>query len=335
MNETRQQSATASGTPAVSPQRMTSTAASQVSFDTTTITTTSTTSEESGAIPSKISNRDSSCVQVAVRVRPVLAWEKKENVCQVIGTDSLQIGGSSGPRFTFDRVFDPSTTQAQLYTAVVQPLVDKCLQGYNATIFAYGQTGSGKTHTILGPADSWMSYNASGPTESTAGVLPRALHALFQALENQVDPNDPAAFTYSVTLQFLEVYGEDLRDLLAPRSATNTAKLTVREFNDVSLFYLCRSVCGIVEFGRMHVNIVFISYTLLHFASVFLSNLLHSQLIHQSMSSLLFSLDSYHTGARSSRCRRGTMCHGSICHTRRRTGEFTSRHGRYSHECIQ
>ena len=183
-----------------------------------------------GALTSPSSSTRDSCVQVAVRIRPVLSWEKKENVCKVVHNDSIQIGGNSGPRFTFDRVFDPNTTQAQLFKHAVEPLVQKCLQGYNATIFAYGQTGSGKTHTILGPADSWETFDTSNPEVSTAGVLPRALHALFAALEEQ-SAQDPAAFSYSVTLQFLEVYGEDLRDLLAPRTALGT-KLTVREYND-------------------------------------------------------------------------------------------------------
>jgi len=72
-----------------------------------------------------------------------MSWEKKECVCRAMN-NSIQIGGSNGPRFTFDRVFDPTTTQAQLYDQAVAPLIQKCLQGYNATIFAYGQTGSGK-----------------------------------------------------------------------------------------------------------------------------------------------------------------------------------------------
>eukprot|EP00977_Amphora_coffeiformis_P010190 scaffold2363_cov159-Amphora_coffeaeformis.AAC.52 len=75
-----------------------------------------------------------------------------------------------------------------------------------------------------------MSFEAQDPNTSTAGVLPRALHALFDALEGQA-ADDPAAYSFTVTLQFLEVYGEDLRDLLAPRTALNS-KLTVREYND-------------------------------------------------------------------------------------------------------
>ena len=34
------------------------------------------------------------------------------------------------------------------------PVIEKCFDGYNATVFCYGQTGSGKTHTIFGNASS-------------------------------------------------------------------------------------------------------------------------------------------------------------------------------------
>ena len=92
----------------------------------------------------------SSCVQVAVRVRPLLALEGDDASCvQVLRngtqgpTNSIQIGGSSGPQYTFDHVFDMDTTQVQVYESRVAPLIWSCLDGYNATILAYGQTGSG------------------------------------------------------------------------------------------------------------------------------------------------------------------------------------------------
>lgn len=147
---------TISTTPKSSPRRMESISRSPSSLSNTPSRDNNDNSHPQNAAaaitsPSRVgAERDSSCVQVAVRVRPVLTWEKKECVCQAFGdSSSIQIGGSNGPRFTFDRVFDPSTTQAQLYQHAVAPLIHKCLQGYNATIFAYGQTGSGKTHTIL------------------------------------------------------------------------------------------------------------------------------------------------------------------------------------------
>lgn len=97
----------------------------------------------------------SSCVQVAVRVRPLLALEGDDECCvQVLRHStshqgakgpaiSIQIGGASGPQYTFDQVFDMETTQVQVYESRVAPLIESCLDGYNATILAYGQTGSG------------------------------------------------------------------------------------------------------------------------------------------------------------------------------------------------
>jgi hypothetical protein len=97
----------------------------------------------------------SSCVQVAVRVRPLLALEGDDECCvQVLHNgmshagrkgpaNSIQIGGSSGPQYTFDQVFDMEATQVQVYESRVATLIGSCLAGYNATILAYGQTGSG------------------------------------------------------------------------------------------------------------------------------------------------------------------------------------------------
>jgi Tfp pilus assembly pilus retraction ATPase PilT len=66
------------------------------------------------------------------------------------------VGRQAGPTgkrvkdqtFAFDRVFDETTTQGDVYEATTKPLLDSVLDGYNATVFAYGATGCGKTHTI-------------------------------------------------------------------------------------------------------------------------------------------------------------------------------------------
>lgn len=76
------------------------------------------------------------------------------------------------------------------------------LQGYNCTIFAYGQTGTGKTYTMTGDmADSFGTYS------DAAGIIPRALYNLFQKLD--AESND-----YTVKCSFIELYNEELRDLL-------------------------------------------------------------------------------------------------------------------------
>ena len=51
-----------------------------------------------------------------------------------------------------DRVFPPGSSNAEVYDGMARHVIDKVLDGCNATVFAYGQTGSGKTHTMLGTA---------------------------------------------------------------------------------------------------------------------------------------------------------------------------------------
>ena len=104
--------------------------------------------------PTSLSNKSSdpaSAVQVAVRVRPLLS--SLESGCgsciHIQPTDldyatSIQVGPESGPTFTFDEVFPTTTTQLEVFEHKVSPLVERCLEGYNATILAYGQTGSGE-----------------------------------------------------------------------------------------------------------------------------------------------------------------------------------------------
>jgi len=73
----------------------------------------------------------------------------EDNPVQRLGRQT----GPTGKRvkdqtFAFDRVFDETTTQGDVYEATTKPLLDSVLDGYNATVFAYGATGCGKTHTI-------------------------------------------------------------------------------------------------------------------------------------------------------------------------------------------
>jgi kinesin family protein 11 len=82
------------------------------------------------------------------------------------------------------------------------------LAGYNCTIFAYGQTGTGKTYTMSGDLTETM-----GMLSDNAGIIPRVLQALFNKLE--IDEKDNA-----VKCSFIELYNEELRDLLAPDEGT-------------------------------------------------------------------------------------------------------------------
>lgn len=115
-----------------------------------------------------------------------------------------------------------------MFKRSIKPLVNACLQGYNATVLAYGQTGSGKTHTILGQADQSDDNLPPDQDMSQAGVIPRALRALFYALNAAREAsNDKCKFEFKVKVQFLELYGEDIRDLL--NADPDGAKLSIRD----------------------------------------------------------------------------------------------------------
>ena len=90
------------------------------------------------------------------------------------------------------------------------------LAGYNCTIFAYGQTGTGKTYTMSGDMSESL-----GMLSDAAGIIPRALHALFTKLE--IDGAES-----SVKVSFIELYNEELRDLIAP---DDHVKLKIYEDN--------------------------------------------------------------------------------------------------------
>ncbi|GFY89012.1 P-loop nucleoside triphosphate hydrolases superfamily protein with CH (Calponin Homology) domain-containing protein [Actinidia rufa] len=102
--------------------------------------------------------------------------------------------------FTFNKVFGPSATQEEVFSDT-QPLIRSVLDGYNVCIFAYGQTGTGKTHTMTGPKEL---------TQKSVGVNYRALSDLFLISEQRKN-----TISYEVSVQMIEIYNEQIRDLLA------------------------------------------------------------------------------------------------------------------------
>ncbi|KAI1752645.1 kinesin motor domain-containing protein [Xylaria castorea] len=100
--------------------------------------------------------------------------------------------------FGFDRVFDDNTTQTEVYEATTKGLLDSILDGYNATVFAYGATGCGKTHTITG-------------TPQMPGIIFLTMQELFERINDCSDEKHT-----EVSLSYLEIYNETIRDLLVP-----------------------------------------------------------------------------------------------------------------------
>ncbi|TPX66708.1 hypothetical protein SpCBS45565_g04319 [Spizellomyces sp. 'palustris'] len=112
-------------------------------------------------------------------------------------------------RYGFDRVFNETATQQEVYEGTARPLIDGVLNGYNATVFAYGATGCGKTHTITG-------------TPNDPGIIFLTMRELFHRIDNASSEQ-----LIDSSLSYLEVYNETIRDLLC--SAPSIQSLDVRE----------------------------------------------------------------------------------------------------------
>ncbi|GLJ09766.1 hypothetical protein SUGI_0115490 [Cryptomeria japonica] len=146
-------------------------------------------------------------IRVYCRVRPFLPGQAHgQSAVDYIGEDgNLTIvnpakqGKDSRRTFAFNKVFKSASTQEEVFLDT-RPLIRSVLDGYNVCIFAYGQTGSGKTYTMAGP---------KVVTEENWGVNYRALNDLFQISEQRKD-----VFTYDVAVQMIEIYNEQVRDLL-------------------------------------------------------------------------------------------------------------------------
>ncbi|XP_065528004.1 kinesin-like protein KIF11 [Lathamus discolor] len=156
-------------------------------------------------------------IQVVVRCRPFNTSERKAGSYPVVDCDqarkevSVRTGGvtdkTSRKTYTFDMVFGGQAKQIDVYRSVVCPILDEVIMGYNCTVFAYGQTGTGKTFTMEGERSPNEEY--TWEEDPLAGIIPRTLHQIFEKLtENGSE--------FSVKVSLLEIYNEELFDLLNP-----------------------------------------------------------------------------------------------------------------------
>ena len=146
-------------------------------------------------------------IRVFARVRP--ASER----C-VLGIDDengavmVPYNGSQ-TSFKFDRAFNARASQDDVFAEVSQ-FVQSALDGFNVSLFAYGQTGSGKTHTMFG-------------SNGDVGIIPRSILQILEAVEEQKENN----WEYALEASFLEIYQEQIFDLLCNESEREGKKHTI------------------------------------------------------------------------------------------------------------
>ncbi|KAI8475651.1 MAG: P-loop containing nucleoside triphosphate hydrolase protein [Monoraphidium minutum] len=114
------------------------------------------------------------------------------------GGPKAPAAGASREEFVYNHVFPPAATNEQVFSELVD--LEPLLEGIHTTVFAYGVTGSGKTHTMLGEP---------GGDE---GLVQRTVHALFDEIRRRDDR------VWSVRLSMMQVYNENLQDLIGARS---------------------------------------------------------------------------------------------------------------------
>ncbi|KRX09676.1 P-loop containing nucleoside triphosphate hydrolase [Pseudocohnilembus persalinus] len=124
-----------------------------------------------------------------------------------IGQSSIKIEQQDKQEtlFNLTSIFDETTSQQKLYDEIACQTLKEVLSGFNGTIFAYGPTGSGKTYTMFGDLNN----------KEKMGIIPRLAEDIFvhvqkQELQQGVD--------FKVQVSMLEIYKENLQDLLNMRS---------------------------------------------------------------------------------------------------------------------
>ncbi|XP_004377224.1 kinesin-like protein KIF17 isoform X1 [Trichechus manatus latirostris] len=168
----------------------------------------------------------SESVKVVVRCRPMNQRERELNCQPVVTVDCARgqcfiqnpdAADEPPKQFTFDGAYYMDHFTEQIYNEIAYPLVEGVTEGYNGTIFAYGQTGSGKSFTMQGLPDP----------SSQRGIIPRAFEHIFESVQCAENTK------FLVRASYLEIYNEDVRDLLG---ADTKQKLELKEHPEKGVY---------------------------------------------------------------------------------------------------
>ncbi|XP_078336848.1 kinesin-like protein KIF28 isoform X14 [Crassostrea virginica] len=184
-------------------------------------------------------------VKVAVRVRPFNQREKDRSAKLIIKMQG-QMTSISNPEapneepksFSFDYsywshdgfkersdgILEPAggsnySSQRRVFEDLGQGVLDNAFEGYNCSLFAYGQTGSGKSYSMVGYGQN-------------KGIVPITCDEMFKSIDKNTDSNK----RFEVTFSMLEIYNEQVRDLLSKDNPKGG--LNVRQNPKLGLFYV-------------------------------------------------------------------------------------------------
>ncbi|GFO27268.1 kinesin-like protein [Plakobranchus ocellatus] len=120
-----------------------------------------------GRTPRKRNSYQFEPVEVYCRLRPL--DDPNEPTCVKVVGDSIVQLLPGEYQYTFQHVFDETSSQKAVFDKTALPLVEDLVTGKNGLLFTYGITGSGKTYTMTGSAQD-------------QGILPRCLDVLFNSI---------------------------------------------------------------------------------------------------------------------------------------------------------
>ncbi|XP_066301763.1 kinesin-like protein KIF28 isoform X1 [Branchiostoma lanceolatum] len=182
-------------------------------------------------------------VKVAVRVRPFNDREKARNATLIINmvgnTTTIKDPANlaeEGRKFTFDfsywshdgyRERDDGyleknsagsnyADQTIVFEDLGRGVLANAWKGYNCSLFAYGQTGSGKSYSMVGYGNN-------------KGIVPITCEQLFVGIDEKKRNPDAKDVEFQVSVSMLEIYNEQVRDLLNPKTASIKGGLKVRQ----------------------------------------------------------------------------------------------------------
>ncbi|KAL7559179.1 hypothetical protein ACA910_013188 [Epithemia clementina (nom. ined.)] len=164
---------------------------------------------------------------VAIRMRPLnnsegqhrRVWRVLPNLSSVTQTtvdgEPLPERVNGRTYFTYDKTYGENTSTREVYNSIAKNIVSSVVNGLNGTIFAYGQTSSGKTYTMQGSGTI-----AEGSVDNGGGIVHMAAADIFRHIR------ETTGRVFLVRVSFLEIYNEEVRDLLDPHGAKS---LSIRE----------------------------------------------------------------------------------------------------------
>mmetsp|Transcript_1073 Transcript_1073/g.1580 ORF Transcript_1073/g.1580 Transcript_1073/m.1580 type:complete len:677 (+) Transcript_1073:52-2082(+) len=196
-------------------------------------------------------------VRVVVRIRPMSSKEvdrgcnesimemETEYGLETSGPEVLQVKGADKKWYEFDSVLGKKHSQKDVYerSGAFKAVTEDIFNGFNVTLLAYGQTGAGKTFTM----------GAFGGDPEYAGITPRAVDDLFETIQSKCDGQG------KIELSYLEIYNEELRDLINDKTPKNPEKkssvqLKVRETMNGEVYVsglIAKEVNSAEEIGKI------------------------------------------------------------------------------------